>query len=198
MAEYFARSVGPRGTVEAVDRFDLRQTSTNYNFTAVEGVDLPFPSREFDIVISNHVMEHVGDVQDQIRHLREIHRVLKPSGVAYISVPNRWRVIEPHFHLPLLSWFPVSLASRYVRLARKGDWYDVVPPSRSRMPLFFAAADLQWSDVTVESMETMRRVESPGILSRVVLLLPQQLLRVGLPVVPTMIYIARPATTAMA
>ncbi|NDJ79187.1 MAG: class I SAM-dependent methyltransferase [Chloroflexi bacterium] len=38
---------------------------------------LPFPDHSFDVVLANHMLHHVPDV-DQA--LREIHRVLRPSG----------------------------------------------------------------------------------------------------------------------
>lgn len=187
----FATMVGKEGKVSAVDRVDQLQTRAGFEFSSVETADLPFPSDEFDIVVSNHVMEHVGDLRDQVQHLREIARVMKPEGIAYIAVPNKWRVIEPHFRLPLLSWLPANVASAYVRLVGRGEWYDVVPPSRSRMPVLFAAADLDWDDYTLASLAVMSRVESVGPMSRAVARLPVRLLRAGLPFVPTMIYLAR-------
>lgn len=191
MSEYFAEVVRP-GTVNAVDRVDLRQTMEGYTFTPVVGSQLPFPDAEFDVVISNHVMEHVGDIPDQINHLCELRRVLRPSGVAYVAVPNRWRVVEPHFHLPFLSWLPPGLASRYVRATGRGEWYDVVPPSQRRMTTLFSAADLDWTDVTLASMETMRAVETLRGASRLAVRLPGAVLRAGIPWIPTMIFIARP------
>ncbi|HJT93305.1 MAG TPA: hypothetical protein VJ777_15440, partial [Mycobacterium sp.] len=47
------------------------------------------------------------------------------DGVAYLATPNKWTVIEPHFKLPGLSWLPKRLADRYVRLAGRGERYDV-------------------------------------------------------------------------
>lgn len=46
--------------------------------------DLPFPDAAFDAVISSHVLEHVPDDRTA---LRELARVLKPSGVAILMFP---------------------------------------------------------------------------------------------------------------
>lgn len=43
-----------------------------------------FPDSHFDLVICSHVLEHVPD---DARAMREIHRVLKPGGVAVLLVP---------------------------------------------------------------------------------------------------------------
>jgi len=45
--------------------------------------DIPFAGSTFRTVISNCVLEHVQDID---RSLREIHRVLMPGGLAYLSV----------------------------------------------------------------------------------------------------------------
>lgn len=46
--------------------------------------DIPFEEASFDVVFCNHVMEHVND---DIKAMREICRVLKPGGWAIIQSP---------------------------------------------------------------------------------------------------------------
>lgn len=46
--------------------------------------DLPFEDNSFDLVICNHVMEHLSD--DRLG-MRELYRVLKPGGTAIIQAP---------------------------------------------------------------------------------------------------------------
>jgi SAM-dependent methyltransferase len=46
---------------------------------------LPFPSSTFDVVLCNHVLEHLTE---PARAVAEIVRVLRPSGMAIIGVPN--------------------------------------------------------------------------------------------------------------
>lgn len=45
---------------------------------------LPFASNSFDIVLCNHVLEHVENDKEAIK---EIYRVLKPGGWAMLNVP---------------------------------------------------------------------------------------------------------------
>ena len=45
---------------------------------------MPFGDRTFDVVLCNHVLEHV---ENDIRAMEEIHRVLKPGGFAILQVP---------------------------------------------------------------------------------------------------------------
>ena len=45
---------------------------------------IPFGENHFDVVLCNHVLEHV---QDDIKAMSEIRRVLKPGGWAIMQVP---------------------------------------------------------------------------------------------------------------
>jgi ubiquinone/menaquinone biosynthesis C-methylase UbiE len=46
---------------------------------------MPFPDASFDIVTAKHTLEHIESPMDG---LREIHRVLRPGGVAFVIVPD--------------------------------------------------------------------------------------------------------------
>jgi hypothetical protein len=47
---------------------------------------LPFPPQSFDIVLCSMVLEHIPD---DIKAMQEIHRVLRPHGKVFITVPIR-------------------------------------------------------------------------------------------------------------
>lgn len=46
--------------------------------------NIPFEDNTFDVVFCNHVMEHV---QDDIKAMAELHRVLKPGGWGILQIP---------------------------------------------------------------------------------------------------------------
>lgn len=50
----------------------------------VDMQDMAFESGSFDMLIANHVLEHVGDAE---KALGEIFRVLKPGGYAILQTP---------------------------------------------------------------------------------------------------------------
>lgn len=53
----------------------------------IEKIDIlaiPYPEESFDLIIANHVLEHVADDQAA---LLEIYRVLKPGGCAILQTP---------------------------------------------------------------------------------------------------------------
>ncbi|OZB84548.1 MAG: SAM-dependent methyltransferase [Halothiobacillus sp. 13-55-253] len=50
----------------------------------VDMLNIPFDEASFDLLIANHVLEHVSD---DARALQEITRVLKPGGFAILQTP---------------------------------------------------------------------------------------------------------------
>ena len=81
---------------------------------------LPFASESFNAVICAQVYEHVPDA---CKMISEIERILRPGGACYFSAGNRFQIVEPHYHLPFLSWLPTSLSNQYMRLAKKQTIY---------------------------------------------------------------------------
>jgi SAM-dependent methyltransferase len=184
--------VGPRGEVHSVDVVDVRVDTAGYEFHVADGVKLPFPDDAFDIVISNHCVEHTGGRAEQELHVRELGRVLRADGTGYLAVPNRWGPFEPHFKLPALSWLPtVGMQSRYVRATRRGERYDCRLLSRAEVRSLFAAAGLDARERTLEAMHVMAEVEEPSFAFRTMLRAPDAVLRAGLVAVPTIVFTFR-------
>jgi SAM-dependent methyltransferase len=52
-------------------------------------IPYPFPDDEFDLIVSNHVVEHVPDV---MAFIGELHRITKPDG--------KIRLLTPHYTNP--------------------------------------------------------------------------------------------------
>jgi ubiquinone/menaquinone biosynthesis C-methylase UbiE len=99
-----------------------------------DGKVLPARDGQFDVVVCYQVIEHVFS---ETQALREMLRVLKPSGDLVISVPNKWWVFETHgARLPLLpwnrvpffSWLPKAIHKRFARarIYRKSDIEDLL------------------------------------------------------------------------
>lgn len=58
---------------------------------------LPYDENQFDLIISEQVIEHV---KDQRAFFDELHRVLKPGGLSLHTFPAYWTPIEPHIYVP--------------------------------------------------------------------------------------------------
>lgn len=176
--------------VHAVDVADERQVTAGFHFQRVNGTVLPFANDSFDFVISNHVIEHVGSAADQAQHLHEIFRCLEPGGTLYFAVPNRWRLIEPHYKIPLLSWLPERLASAYVQMLNSGGHYDCRPLSRRDAYDLLQHTGFECVDVTLDAIPLTGQIEG-GWMVRQVTSLPKVFWRLFSWIMPTLIFVCR-------
>lgn len=47
--------------------------------------DLPFPDNSFDVILCNHVLEHIPD---DLGAMKELYRILKPGGWGIFQIPQ--------------------------------------------------------------------------------------------------------------
>src|SRR4030042_4017510 len=89
---------------------NLQKEDVNYkNFSSVTGDARnlsEFKDKEFDVVFSNSVIEHVGSFEDQRKMAREIQRV---GRYFYVQTPNYYFPLEPHFFFPFFQMLPVKI-----------------------------------------------------------------------------------------
>lgn len=197
MARHFADLAGL--AVVGVDVTDAREVREGFVFRQVQGAALPFDSASFDLVVSNHVIEHVGDRAAQRLHLAEIARVLKPGGTVYFAVPNRWSLIEPHYGLPLLSWLPSGWASRYLRASGRGGDYDCRPLGPSEIRSLAREAGFQAEDRGAPALLELIRIEGGPGARRLLPVLERVVARAGGVLgwlSPTQIFLLRHRVTA--
>ena len=49
--------------------------------------NIDYDSNTFDLILCNHVLEHVSD---DLKAVKELERILKPSGILILTVPGDW------------------------------------------------------------------------------------------------------------
>lgn len=62
-------------------------TADLYQENVMEKIDItsiPYPDHSFDVILCNHVLEHIPDDR---KAMKELYRVLKPGGWAILQVP---------------------------------------------------------------------------------------------------------------
>lgn len=189
IAHYFGTHEQLHIEVDAVDVHDNRLLTEGYRYHQVSDTTLPFDDQSFDVVLTNHVIEHVGDERAQRAHLAELHRVLRPDGVGYLAVPNRWMLVEPHYRLAFLSWWPHAWRSPYLRLLGKGDVYDCEPLQMRQLERMLDAAGFGYRNVCIEAWKATLEIERPcSIGARVLNLAPSAALVPLCRIIPTLIY----------
>lgn len=192
IAHYFGAQPGSRYSVVSVDVSDTRQVTDGYAFQLVESTTLPFPDAHFDVVLSNHVIEHVGDRQAQAAHLAELRRVLRPGGVVYLAVPNRWMLVEPHYKLAFLSWLPHGWRTPWLKLWRKGSFYDCEPLQLGELEALARGASFDPSNVSTHALRATLAIEGArSRLARLAATFPDSVLYRLRRIIPTHIYLLR-------
>lgn len=189
IAHYFGTHEQLRCDVDAVDIHDNRLVSDGYRYHQVDGTQLPFADQSFDVVLSNHVIEHVGDEQAQYAHLAELHRVLRLDGVGYLAVPNRWMLVEPHYKLAFLSWLPHAWRTPYLRAMGKGDVYDCEPLQVVQLERLLTDTGFNHRSLCIDALRATFEIERPQTVTTSILRgIPDGLLRPLHRIIPTLIY----------
>ncbi len=167
------------GLRKAADRF-----GDHVGFVCGDGSRLPFPDGAFDVIVFNHIYEHVVDPDAVIA---ELHRVLSDDGVLYLGLGNKYGIMEPHYKLPFLSYLPYGLADRYVSAFGRADRY--YERYRGRSGLRSMVRDFQVWDYTFSVIAEPSRFhddELPGLVAR----LPEKAVRGLRPIIPTFLWVA--------
>lgn len=77
-----------------------------------------YSDKQFDLVFSNSVIEHVGNLEAQKKMAREMLRVGKHC---YLQTPNKYFPLESHYLLPFAQFFPLKLKAFLVRNWKIGN-----------------------------------------------------------------------------
>lgn len=128
-------------------------TASNLAGVAGDARDMRiFHDNEFDVVLSNSVIEHVGSLEDQQKMAREIMRVGKAF---FIQSPNRFFWLEPHFLVLFFQFMPLALKTFLLRSFNLG-WIKRV-------------RDTKQAKKIVNSIRLMTRKELESIFSGAVI-----------------------------
>jgi 2-polyprenyl-3-methyl-5-hydroxy-6-metoxy-1,4-benzoquinol methylase len=120
LGNHFQMSVGTDIDQEAIHYAQNQSSSPHVHFLIADSMALSFRSDSIDVIVCNHVYEHVPYAEQM---MDEIYRVLKENGFCYFSAGNKYMVIEGHYGLPFLSWVPRSFAHLYLKMTGKGSFY---------------------------------------------------------------------------
>lgn len=87
ISRYAAHAVGIDLSLEAVQYAAGKYKRDNLKYLKMSVADLDFPDNSFDAVVSFETIEHISQEQ-QKAFLGEVSRVLKDTGVFFVSTPN--------------------------------------------------------------------------------------------------------------
>ena len=169
------------------------------SFLCADGEQLPLPDGSVDVVVFNHIYEHVVDPEAV---LADVRRVLAPHGVVYLGLGNRLGIMEPHYRLPFLSYLPPALADRYVRAFHRADSYYERFRTRAGLRRLVSGFASVW-DYSLPVLVEPERFHAEDLVPASLRGLPPSVWRAGLPLLPTYLWVgslstAGPAGAALA
>ena len=161
-----ARVTGVDLTPRSIEtsRKHLQLYGQSGDFAITDAETLPFADESFDVVYSNGVLHHTPDTAGAVR---EIHRVLRPGGLARVMLYHRnsWNywfdMVARHglLHAELLRGHsPAAIMSKYVEFNEGGGRPLVKVYSRRQARKLFS----MFSEVNTD-VEQLQRSELYGI-----------------------------------
>jgi SAM-dependent methyltransferase len=175
------------GVAKAAARF-----GHHAQFVLAEGDRLPLTDKSLDVIVFNHIYEHVVDPGAVVD---ELHRVLSDDGIVYLGLANRLGVVEPHYRLPFLSYLPPRLADRYVRVTGRADHYHERLKTRRSLRRLFSEFTV-W-DYTYSLIREPERFASEDMVPAAISSIPSAVVKL-VPILPTFIWIATKSDLAPA
>jgi SAM-dependent methyltransferase len=119
---------------------------------------LPFADREFDLVYSSSVIEHVPSAR-RAAFAAEVRRVGRGW---FVQTPALSFPIEPHSLLPGAHWLPTGLRRLYWRLGAAGEWEEISLLSRRELEMLFGPARAERIGPLVKSWVCVHGPSAPA------------------------------------
>ena len=91
----FSEIILPRASYVGLDNSErlialAKNRYPDAEFVVADALDIPFPDNSFDKVYSIALLHHIASLEMRQQVLSEIKRVLKPNGLAIITVWDLW------------------------------------------------------------------------------------------------------------
>ena len=154
---HIAAHFAPKNNVIAADiENQLCVEGVSLDFVQLKGASLPFHDASFDVVILNHVLPYIPD---HLNALKEVFRILKHTGLCYISLPNRLFPIDPNTHIPLIHYLPQILYSK-ILTTLTGANENVRMYTLGKMIKLFESAGFSSQDYTIDILHEPAKYHS--------------------------------------
>jgi SAM-dependent methyltransferase len=102
-------------SIQDIDEFAKRYPKIRV--VKYTGGRFPFSDKEFSVVHSNAVVEHVGDSEKQMEFITEMARC---GQHFYFSTPAKEFLFEIHTNYPFIHWFPKPFFDFWIIKLGKG------------------------------------------------------------------------------
>ncbi len=110
--------------ITLLNSYPIEVNRPNFHRFVGDATCLPeFRNRQFCVVFSNSVIEHLGTWSAQAKMAEEVQRI---GSFFFIQTPNYKFPLEPHFLVPFFHFFPLVMRVSLIRRFNLG-WYSRIP-----------------------------------------------------------------------
>ena len=156
---YPYRSQITGGGISFADVRDYRDSFPGVKAVVLDGCSLPFADKSFDIVYSNAVLEHLPGDDLMERFASEVQRVGKGW---FVTTPNFWYPVDPHYHLPFVQLLPETAQRTLVRRLGRTPYAHLRLLTRRQLKKLFPLGEVISCRVTFYP-ETLIAYRAPSI-----------------------------------
>lgn len=135
--------------------FELVKLSKNKHekceFICGDGTKLPIKNNIIEIIVLNHVIEHIRNKEELIK---ESNRILKEDGIIYIASPNKHFLIDPHTKIPMFGYMGQKIH----------DKFNIYNPSKNDLIKLFEDNNLLYTYKSIHIIDNISEYEDYNTL----------------------------------
>lgn len=142
---YFEKKYPYPSHITALSIYPLKEFSKRYpeiKAVTYNGGEFPFQDKKFSLVISNAVIEHVGDFQQQLFFINEMSRV---GEQLFFTTPAKEFPIEMHTGYPFIHWLSDATFDNIVKRIGKawasGNYMNLL--TKKKLEQLLTASDVR-------------------------------------------------------
>lgn len=147
------------GGISFADVEDYQSSFPGVQALVFDGCALPFADQSFDIVYCNAVLEHLPGKDFVERFAAEVQRVGRGW---FVTTPNFWYPVEPHYHLPFVQFLPEATQRSVVKRLGKTPYAHLHLLTAKTLRRLFSAGEVISSRVTFYP-ETLIAYRAPSV-----------------------------------
>lgn len=145
----------------------FKENKANPKLIKVNDKKFPYPNSSFDFIYIKYVLSYVKDLDV---FFKEIRRVLKKNGKAYIINPNNQCFYEFNYGVIMIPWLPKIINKVYLRLrGRRASYLNGVNfITRRTLEKLFKKNNFQFTDLGIR--DWLKNIDHPNPWGRSVTL----------------------------
>ncbi|MBT5400725.1 class I SAM-dependent methyltransferase [bacterium] len=120
--------------VNGLNRLFSKAKMRGIIFYSYDKITLPFENDQFDLIVSQQVIEHVSNIE---QYISECHRVLSRNGRALLDFPHKMVPFDTHTRMWFVHYFPIFIRKYFYDKYRDNERKQYFNFLYLRTPFFY-------------------------------------------------------------